>query len=400
MRAKRIIFAFMATGGFLCAMAQGAAEIAARLTGLPDYLSNAHFEVLLPQSADPVEYDVVLQSHAAPADSLAPCSYVITWQTLTSAKPTEGFSAYYDGNHYRYRNHRLQEYHAEASTDAFMPTGAEYRSKSGVQATAQFADLLPQFLGQRIQDMMDDPSYVFAVHPDTLISGKHRTVIDGTKQTNGYEVMRYTYVFDKDTFLPIKTEIENSPGSISEQIVTITYSAPDVATQPMEITEEGLMERWPDVFERYRENTFRAENLVNTLLPTFACQTLDGSTRYTHNVNEHFSSPVILVALDPNVATTPQTIAAVREAVDMAPMELQVLWAFNSNRADDIAELVGPLRQSETALISANSLLRNCGITLYPTIILSDSSSKVTDVIPGFNKDTGLVVLQKTMLLK
>lgn len=400
MRAKRIIFAFMAAGSFLCSMAQEAAEIAAKLTGLPDYLSNAHFEVLLPQSADPVEYDVVLQSHATPADTLSPCSYMITWQTLTSAKPTEGFSAYYDGNHYRYRNHRLQEYHAQASTDAFMPTGTTYRSKNGVQATAQFADLLPQFLGQRIQEMTEDPSYIFEIHTDTLISGKRRLAIDGSKRSNGYEVMRYTYVFDKDTFLPIQTEIENSPGSISEQIVSITYSVPDEATRPMEIAEEGLMKRWPEVFERYRENTFRSENLVGTMLPTFACQTLDGSTRYTHNVNERFSSPVILVALDPKVATTPQTIEAVREAVDMAPMELQVLWAFCSNRADDIAETVGQLRPGENALISANSLLRNCGITLYPTIILADSSSKVTDVIPGFNKETGLIVLQKTMLLK
>ncbi len=400
MRAKKIIFAFMATGSSLCAMSQEAADIAARLTGLPEYLSKAHFEVLLPQSTDPVEYDVMLQSHATPADTLSPCKYVITWSTLTAAKPTEGFSAYYDGNHYRYRNHRLQEYHAQASTDAFMPNGPEYRSKSGVQATAQFADLLPQFLGQRIQEMTQDPSYVFNVHPDTLISGVRRTAIDGTKRSNGYDVMRYIYVFDRDTFLPVKTEIENSPGSISEQIVTISYSFPDEDTRKMDITEEGLMDRWPEIFERYRENTFRSENLVNTMLPTFACQTLDGSNRYTHNVNEKFSSPVILVALDPNVATTQQTIAAVREAVDMVPMELQVLWAFGSNRAEDISELLGELRPGETALVSANSLLRNCGITLYPTIILADSSSKVTDVIPGFNKDTGMVVLQKTMLLK
>lgn len=399
MRARKVIFALMTIGSPLCAMSQQAADIATLLTDLPAYLSEAHFEVLLPQAAEPVEYDVVLQSEAAPTDTLSPCRYVIIWKTITAAKPTDGFSAYYDGNHYRYRNHRLQEYHAEASVDPFMPLGPEYRSKSGVQATAQFADLLPQFIGRRVAEMVSDSSYIFAVHPDTLVNGKRRVVIDGAKRGNGYDVMRYSYIFDKETLHPVLTEIENSPGSISEQIVTVTYNTPD-DVMPMEISEEGLMERWPEVFERYRESTFRSENLVNTMLPTFSCQTLDSSTRYTHNNGEKFSAPTVIVALDPEVATTPQMIADVRQAVDMAPMELQVLWVFRSNRSEDIAEIIGELRPGENALISANSLIRDCGITLYPTIILADSSSKVTDVMPGYNKDTGMIVIQKVMLLK
>ena len=399
MRARKVIFVLMATGSSLCAMSQQAADIATRLTDLPAYLSEAHFEVLLPQAAEPVEYDVVLQSEAAPADTLSPCRYVIIWKTLTAAKPTDGFSAYYDGNHYRYRNNRLQEYHAEASVDPFMPLGAEYRSKSGVQSTAQFADLIPQFIGRRVAEMISDSSYIFAVHPDTLVSGKSRLVIDGTKRGNGYDVMRFSYIFDKETLHPVQTEIENSPGSISEQIVTVTYNTPNDVT-PLEISEEGLMERWPEVFELYRESTFRSENLVNTMLPTFSCQTLDGTTRYTHNRGEKLNTPTIIVALDPEVATSSRMIGDVRQAVDMAPMELQVLWVFRSNRSEDIAEITGELRPGENALISANSLIRDCGITLYPTIILADSSSKVTDVIPGYNKDTGMIVLQKAMLLK
>lgn len=398
MRAKRAFFALLAIGGPLCAMPQQAADIASTLTGMTGYVSNAHFEVLLPQAAEPVEYDVALQSDATPADTLSPCRYLIAWKTLTAAKPTEGFSAYYDGNHYRYRNHRLQEYHAKVSPDPFMPTGPEYRSKSGVQSTAQFADMLPQFIGQRIKEMTEDSSYLYSVHPDTLVSGKRRLVVDGVKRGNGYDVMRYSYIFDRETLLPLLTEIENSPGSISEQLVTITYSYPDEA-QTMEISEEGLMERWPEVFERYRESTFRSENLVNTMLPTFSCQKLGDTERYTHNINDRFSSPVIIVALDPGVSTTAQTITDIRHAVDMAPMQLQILWVFGSNRAEEIQSIVGELRQGENVLISANSFLRNCGITLYPTIILADSTSKVTDVIPGFNNDTGMIVLQKAMLL-
>lgn len=399
MRAKRIFFALLATGSSLCATPQRAADIAVRLNTLPQYLADAHFEVLLPQASEPVEYDVTLQSEATPADTLSPCRYAIIWRTLSAAEPSEGFSAYYNGNHYRFRNHRLQEYHAQSSIEPFMPTGPEKRSKSGVQSTAQFADLLPQFVGQRIYEMIQDSSYIFEIHPDTLIQGERRLVIDGVKRGRGYDVMRYCYVFDKETLHPIQTEIENSPGSISEQIVTITYRPTD-AIQPVDITEEGLMERWPEAFERYRESTFRSENLVGTMLPSFACQRLDATERYTHNINEKFSTPVIIVALDPAVDTTVRTIADVRQAVDMVPMELEVLWVFRSNNAEEISEAMGHLRHGETVLISANSLLRNCGITLYPTIILVDSSAKVTDVIPGFNNETGMVVLQKTMLLK
>lgn len=399
MKAKRIFFALLTVGSSLCSLAQQAAEIADKLMEMPEYMAAARFEVLLPQASEPVEYDVILQSEATPSDTLSPCKYVIIWSTISAAEPTEGFSAYYDGNHYRYRNHRLQEYHATSSIDAFMPTGHEIRSKSGVQSTAQFADLLPQFIGQRLSEMSADSSYIFQVHPDTLIQGQRRLVIDGVKRGRGYDVMRFSYVFDKNTLHPVLTEIENSPGSISEQIVTISYrTASDAA--PMDISEEGLMSRWPEVFELYRESTFRSENLVNTMLPSFACQKLDSPERYIHNVNEKFSSPVIIVALDPNVATTPQTISEIRQAVDMAPMELDVLWVFASNRAEEISGMLGTLRHGETALMSANSLLRNCGITMYPTIILVDSSSKVTDVIPGFNNETGMIVLQKAMLLK
>lgn len=399
MRAKRIFFALLTIGSSLCSLAQQAAEIADKLMEMPEYMAAARFEVLLPQASEPVEYDVILQSEATPSDTLSPCKYVIIWSTISAAEPTEGFSAYYDGNHYRYRNHRLQEYHAASSIDAFMPTGHEIRSKSGVQSTAQFADMLPQFIGQRLSEMSADSSYIFQIHLDTLIQGQRRLVIDGVKRGRGYDVMRFSYVFDKDTLHPVMTEIENSPGSISEQIVTINYRTAGDAT-PMAISEDGLMNRWPEVFELYRESTFRSENLVNTMLPSFACQKLDSPERYIHNVNEKFISPVIIVALDPDVATTIQTVDEIRRAVDMAPMELDVLWVFASNRAEEISGILGSLRHGETALTSANSLIRNCGITMYPTIILADSSSKVTDVIPGFNNETGMIVLQKAMLLK
>lgn len=400
MRAKRIIFASMALGSVVCHMAQDAPGLAAELINTPAYMADVTFEVLLPSASEPVVYDVTLQS-AKPqeSDSLSVCDYLIRWKARTSAEAIEGFSAYYDGNHYRYRNNRLQEYHAEANTGPFMPYGQGSQYTSGVHTTAQFADLLPQNIGMTITRMLNDSSYIFTFHPDTLVSGKRAIVLDGVKRGNGYDLMRYSYVFDKNTHLPVLSEFENSPGSISEQVVTVTYS-PESKEKAVEISEDGLMATWPDVFEKFRESTFKSENLAGTLLPEFACQTLDSPDRYTHNLNEPFNTPLLLVMLDPEVSTTRQTIDDIRSAVDMAPMDLEVLWAFNSNRTDEIRNAVGRLRKGEQTLISANSLMRNCGITLFPTILIVDRASKIKDVVSGFNNETGLIVLQKAMLME
>lgn len=400
MRAMRIAFVSMALAGAIGLMAQDAPGLAAELISTPLYMADATFEVLPPSASEPVVYDVTLQS-AAPEepDSLSVCDYLIRWSARTSAKPIEGFSAYFNGNHFRYRNNRLQEYHADANVEPFIPYGPGSQYTNGVHTTAQFADMLPQNIGLQLSRIINDPSYIYAFHPDTLVSGKKAVVVDGVKRGNGYDLMRFSYVFDKDTHLPVLSEFENSPGSISEQLVTVTYS-PSSKADAVEISEEGLMDRWPEVFERFRESTFKSENLVGTPLPDFSCQKLDSPDRYTHNLNEPLQKPLIIVMLDPEVSTTPQTIEEIRKAVDMAPKELQVLWAFNSNRTDDIREAIGSLRPGEQALVSANSLMRNCGITLFPTTILVDRSSKITDVVPGFNNETGLVVLQKAMLIE
>lgn len=400
MRAKKIILASMALGSALGATPRGAADLVSSLTSIPEYQADATFEVLLPQAAEPVVYDVVLQSRLPERpDSLSPCDYLIRWSARTSAEPLEGFSAYFSGDHYRYRNARLQEYHAASNPLSFQPAGPGSQFTGGVHTSAQFADMLPQMIGNKIERILSDPSYIYSFHPDTIVSGRKAVVLDGVKRGDGYDLAQFTYVFDSETLLPVKSEFENSPGSISEQIVTVTYS-PASSAAPVEISEAGLMSQWPEVFEKYRESTFKSENLAGALLPKFACRMLDSTERYTHNLNEPFSSPVVIVVIDPEVATARQTIDDFRDALDMSPMDVEVVWAFKSNREDDIRNLLGKVRPGETALVSAGSLIRECGVTMFPTTLIVDRSSKVRNVVPGFNKDTPLDVLQKVMLIK
>lgn len=383
----------------LCLSGQGVAEIGHKLMQMPLYQCDARFEVLLPSASDPVSYDVTLQSSLpAAADSLAPCDYLIRWSTTSPSGPLEGFSAYFDGNHYRYRNNRLQEYHIDGMPSAFMPSGAGSQA-IGVQNQAQFADMLPQFLGQKLVEMSQDTCYRINLHPDTLVSGRRSVVIEGNRVERGYETLRFMYVLDHYSLLPVYTDLETSPGMISEQIIDHYYSSG--SQEPtIELSEEGLIEAWPEVFEKYRESTFRVESLVGEYLPSFTAPIYGSQERYSHMRGEGLDAASILVVIDPEIQTAPATIAAVRDAIAMSPENYDVIWAFRSNNEAEIAQLLGALQPGEKALQSIGSLLRNCGIGLFPTLMIIDSEGVVKDVLTGYNNDLASLVIQKIALMK
>lgn len=378
--------------------ALGIRELADYLADLPDYSATAHFEVLLPSAREPVEYDIDLRSAlgAAP-DSLAPCQYVISWTGHAPTGPRRGFSAYFDGNHYRYRNERLQEYHASESLQPFMPRGAGSQRAYGVQCQAQFADLLPQFLGAKLAEMEGDTAYIYRFHPDTLLSGGVRAiVVEGVKRTAGYDAQNYFYAFDYDTRLPLQSEVESSPGSISEQLMTVTYEREPLPAVAM--TEEGLMEMWPEVFEKYRQDNFRAEHLVGAYLPSFSCRQLGGE-RYAHQQGQAMERPTVIAVIDPEVASAAQTVEEVRMAAALSSTAVDVVWALLGNRADEASALLGSLQAGETALTSAGSLARSCGVALYPTLLIVGRDGKVADVVTGHNKDLASIVIQKISVM-
>nr|MDE7375344.1 hypothetical protein [Muribaculaceae bacterium] len=333
---------------------------------------------------------------ASTADTLAPCSYSIAWATESPSGPLTGFSAYFDGNHYRFRNNKLQEYHLTENETAFLPVGPGSQAR-GVQSRAQFADLLPQFIGAKMIEIASDSSYVYTYQPDKLVGGKHRIVVEGVKMSRGYETQRFTYIFDKETLLPVQIDQINSPGSISEQLITVTYGP--ASQEPVVLTEQGLMERWPDAFERFRQSTFRVENLVGEPLPAFSCPVAGSTDRCTHHAGEPLDAPTIIAALDPAVGTNAETVRAVRQAVEQLPVRAEICWAFKTNKEDEAIAAVGALGPDEKALLSANGLMRDTGITLYPTIIICSADGKVAEVICGYNNAIEEIVIQKMALM-
>lgn len=399
MRAYHALLALILVSTPLRNSAQGVEHLAARLAQMPEYEADVKFEVLLPSAEDPVTYDAALQSQLpAQTDTLSPCDFLIRWEAMSNSGPREGFSAYFDGNYYRYRNQRLQEYHFESSPQAFIPSGPGSQLTTGVHSSDQFAPLLPQFLSLKMAEMAANPdAYVYTFHPDTIVAGRRSIVVDGTRRNAGYDAEYFTYVYDYDTAQPVLIDRTTSPGSISEQLVTATYTPPSSA--PIQITEEAMIEQWPEVFEKYRQSTFRAESLVGNPLPDFSAQILGTDQRIHYNRGEGFQSPTVIVFLDPAVSSTTATIEAVRQAMEQLPMPIDALWAFNTNDTAEIEEVILPLGPSEKALPSSGALIRNCGITLFPTLVLVDSQGIVKDVITGFNNQLASLVIQKAILI-
>ena len=127
-----IVATLLATSEATTAASADLTEIAGRMSAIDCYKADCTYEVLLASLSQPVTYTVSLESSAASADTLAPCHYIIRWSLPAAADTTSGFSAYFDGTHFRFRDKRLQEYHSEWSAQSFRP-----RATHGAECSAR-----------------------------------------------------------------------------------------------------------------------------------------------------------------------------------------------------------------------------------------------------------------------
>lgn len=367
------------------------ASIGRRLADAGCYRADARFEVLQPNSDIPVVYELSLMSAPTPSDTLSPCDYLIDWTLHTPAGTTStGFSAYAAGHHYRYRDSRLQEYHMTDAAEPFAPDG---RTDRGVQRQAQFVEYLPQMLGLRLIEMADDSTFVMTVdsHADAV-------TVSGTERVRGYDCREFSYRFDKKSGLPVEIEIDANPGMPSEQILTLRYS-PASDTGCPAIDETMLIGRYPEVFERYRHDSFSLMSLPGARMPAFESRTADGR-RYTHASGEPFSCPTVIAVLDSRVGHTDEVVEALRSACGQSPVSVSLLLAFIDNDTEAISLLSGAGIPDETVLVGARALARDCGVTDTPSIIICRPDGTVADVIIGRNNDMVSDVIQKTAMAK
>ncbi len=399
MKGKLILLMVLAAICPMGSQAHGTADILSALKNAKCYESDVKFTVSMPQLSEDVVYDVKLWSTAVDNDRLLGCDYLIRWNLTGREEPVTGFSAYFDGHHYRYSGERLQEYHMEWDSIPFMPKRLSGLKGDGVQRNAQFANLLPQVIGEDLERMINDDRYSVTFHPDTLISGERRMVLDVDMAINGEITMESEYVFDPSTMMPLRIQFENNPGSVSEQSVSVSYDGTRFSKDCAPLSEEALISLYPQVFENFRENNFRIENLSGTKLPGFSMPTVTGE-RYSRRTGDAFAVPTLIAIIEPGVGFNAELIKALRGAVDSLPFEADVIWAFTTTNADQIEELMPSPRKGEHMLMNARGLARDCGATALPVVILADTKGMVRDVELGYNNNLQSVVIQKMALIK
>lgn len=366
-------------------------EIAARLGGCKSFSADARFEVWLPNAGDPVEYSILLlSSDNGGADTLSDFDYLIDWTLARASGELKGFSAYFGGNHYRYRDGRLQEYHYTENPAPFAPDGD---LRKGVQRQAQFVDLLPGALSDELRIMEADSSYTYKVS-----ERNGNVTIAGNQSINGNEVRTFKYTFSASDGMPRRLDIDTNPGQISEQSMTVEYSYGNVCRE-LPRSEDALMALYPDEFAKYRQNDFRLEKLLGQRLPEFSVQDINGG-RMTHHKSDVFDAPVVLLLLDSGAGNPGAVLEAVRNSVELYPGTVQPVTAFVDNRLEDVEGMCGRPLQGERVLYGARALARDCGVTVTPTLIFVNADGVVKNYIQGMNKNLGDEVLEVISNLK
>jgi len=371
------------------AQAESLGDIAAGLSAAAPYKARAQYEVLLPQSENPVIYEIALMAgKAGNSDTLAPCSYLIDWRMDTPSGESSGFNAYFDGHHYRFRDKRLQEYHYDDCADSFSTHG---NLRLGVQQQAQFTSLLPAFIAEKLREIEQDTCYIYTVNRSDATG---TVSVEGSQRRHGCEGMTFKYVFDNATGLPVAADFCLNPGQISEQNVNVTYNRADSLPAAVQLSEPVLMSLYPDAFGKYRESSYTFAGLPGRPLPSFTAPAIDGS-RYSYRIGRQFPNPVLIAILDTGESSCTEYVEALREAAEMAPASSTLILAFTSGSPDAIAATIARQRPGEIILSGAKGLARSCGATATPALLVCRRDGTIQNVYAGRNKGLRTIVIQE-----
>lgn len=364
----------------LCADAQGLDSFIEKLESTAGYQARVTYAVTLPQAEDDVVYTIDLVQPASD-------SYLIDWSTTTPSGPLAGFSAYAPGHFYTYRNNRLREYHIEWDS---LPMLGE----RAVQHTAQFASLVPGEVAHEFRQIIADPEhYVVTIKGNEVkVSRMASDQIDAE--------MKWT--FSPETGMPLEFTGEYNPGSISEQTVKARY---ETMPEPMEIdtiTEEWLRERYPEVFENYRQSNFAIESMPGQKLPSFSLPLTFGGAgeRLTRQSTDGFTTAAaVVVLLEGESTLAEQLVREVRKAAALSPIETEVIYAFTGRDPEvNGAALLNRLLPGETAVNGARRLASDCGAAALPVVMVCDGNATVKYVTVGLNNEMAADVMKMITL--
>lgn len=353
--------------------------------------ARARLAVSLPLNNDDIIYDLDIRQSPNSSDRLYPLEYLIDFTYVNAPSgPSQGFSAYFNGNHYRYSTGRLQEYHVSWDSIPFnMGAGS-------VQHTAQFANLLPANIARELRAMESDTLHDYRFS----ITRRDGTVDVGvTLDNDGETVMSRKYRFETPSMRPLSITTESNIGAISEQIVTATFTYSETPRSCLNLSEEELAKSYADAFANYRVSNFAISQLPGKQLPSFRLPRADGK-RMIYNRGDALDSPTAVVLVDPTAGFADATVKALREGIAALPYPAQTIWACVSTAPMAVEELIGEELPGEITLLNARSLVSDTGAASLPVVILVGRDGRVADVVLGYNNNLAEVVIQKMSILK
>lgn len=324
--------------------------------------ASVDYELLLPGADDPVRYNIEFTQQPAPGDTLAPCSYLIV-STPQAENAEESFSAYFDGNFFRFKGGKITEFHAGEDP---MPFSA------GLQRTELFTQLLPAFVGEKLHEMASDTSYIYKVYDERIIKG--------SEQRLGYLLKEYEYRLDS-VGRPVYIEIVANPGEPSEQTATAKYTYKEADTE--KLSEGRLEQLFPDQFARFRAKNFTLSSLQGQPMPTFSLPASDNS-RMTHHRGEKFDENTVFAFITLN----DRKIADILRKSD-----IKVVYVLSENNLQAVEEALGTLSPHETVLLGASSLIRDCGVKTFPSVVLCGENGMIEKIAGPLNNDIENIVV-------
>ena len=327
------------------------------------YSGEVDYEVWMPNADEPIRYNVSILEESAPSDTLSPCSYLIISSPRDKADKENNFSAYFDGNFFRYRGNRLTEWHYSSNPIPFI---------GGAPRSEMFTSLLPAFISEDLEKMYSDTTFKYTVE-----DYGEKKVVRGNHTRMGYVLRQFEYHFSNDN-RPLYYEITNNPGEPTEQVVTANYTYPG-QLDTVQLSEEGLKHLFPEVFNMFREDNFTISSLIGKPMPTFSLPTTK-EERISHIRGNGFNSPTLIIVLNEDDSDLLNKMREVSSGLD-------IIYAFAGNRADIISEIIGNPLENETIAFNAGSLIRDCGIKELPAVIYCDLQGNIDKVITGTNNN-------------
>lgn len=355
-------------------MALDVEQVAARLDSLVPYEARVNYALTLPQAEDEIVYDVNIICPRLGGN-------LIEWAVETPSGPQQGWSASFGGDHYNFRNRRLQETHEQWD-----------RAKA---PRAQFAELIPEDIARQLRSMAAEPEH-FSL---AVSESADEVTVSALRTTGGETDAELKWVFTASTMAPLRFTADYNPGAISSQQIAAEYlsESTPAADFPEALSEDFLRRRHQDAFTNYRSSNFAIEQMRGERLPAFSLRLADDSGRMTRSVDDPLVRPTAVVLMDASSALAPQLVGDVRDAIDRLPADADVIWACADRNPDAVFSLLGSLRPGETALIGAKSLAADCGAAALPVILICRPDASVADLLIGLNKDTSASVIQMLM---